>query len=315
MGKKQKQLQTKLFEFQNLVDLCDDIELLSELALSEGDTSLKADLRQNIAKLTEDYEKLKLKTLLNGEHDASGAVLTIHAGSGGRDAMDWAEMLYRLYARWAERNSYKVEVLDDQRDVACGIKMVSLRISGDYAYGYLKSEHGVHRLIRISPFDSTGRRHTSFAAVDVIPDLDDDITVEIDPNDLEIDRYRASGAGGQHVNTTDSAVRITHIPTKIVVSCQNERSQLMNRETAMKMLKARLILLKEQEHRETIEELHGDYSEISWGSQIRSYVFQPYKMVKDHRTNVEVGKLDEVMDGGIDVFIQAYLAMESGDKN
>lgn len=315
MGKKQKQLQTKLFEFQNLVDLCDDIELLSELALSEGDTSLKADLRQNIAKLTEDYEKLKLKTLLNGEHDASGAVLTIHAGSGGRDAMDWAEMLYRLYARWAERNSYKVEVLDDQRDVACGIKMVSLRISGDYAYGYLKSEHGVHRLIRISPFDSTGRRHTSFAAVDVIPDLDDDITVEIDPHDLEIDRYRASGAGGQHVNTTDSAVRITHIPTKIVVSCQNERSQLMNRETAMKMLKARLILLKEQEHRETIEELHGDYSEISWGSQIRSYVFQPYKMVKDHRTNVEVGKLDEVMDGGIDVFIQAYLAMESGDKN
>lgn len=298
-----------------MVDLCDDIELLSELALSEGDTSLKADLRQNIAKLTEDYEKLKLKTLLNGEHDASGAVLTIHAGSGGRDAMDWAEMLYRLYARWAERNSYKVEVLDDQRDVACGIKMVSLRISGDYAYGYLKSEHGVHRLIRISPFDSTGRRHTSFAAVDVIPDLDDDITVEIDPNDLEIDRYRASGAGGQHVNTTDSAVRITHIPTKIVVSCQNERSQLMNRETAMKMLKARLILLKEQEHRETIEELHGDYSEISWGSQIRSYVFQPYKMVKDHRTNVEVGKLDEVMDGGIDVFIQAYLAMESGDKN
>lgn len=229
--------------------------------------------------------------------------------------MDWAEMLYRLYARWAERNSYKVEVLDDQRDVACGIKMVSLRINGDYAYGYLKSEHGVHRLIRISPFDSTGRRHTSFAAVDVIPDLDDDITVEIDPNDLEIDRYRASGAGGQHVNTTDSAVRITHLPTKIVVSCQNERSQLMNREMAMKMLKAKLLMLKEQEHRETIEELHGDYSEISWGSQIRSYVFQPYKMVKDHRTGVEVGKLDEVMDGGIDVFIQAYLAMQSGDKN
>lgn len=302
-------------EFQNLLDLCDDIELLSELALSEGDTTLKADLRRAMPNLVEGYEKLKLKTLLDGEHDASSAILTIHAGSGGRDAMDWAEMLYRLYVRWAERNSYRVEVLDDQRDVACGIKMVSLRINGDYAYGYLKSEHGVHRLIRISPFDSTGRRHTSFAAVDVIPDLDDDISVEIDPNDLVIDRYRASGAGGQHVNTTDSAVRITHIPTKIVVSCQNERSQLMNREMAMKMLKAKLLILKEQEHRDTIEELHGDYSEISWGSQIRSYVFQPYKMVKDHRTNVEVGKLDEVMDGGIDVFIQAYLAMESGERN
>lgn len=302
-------------EFQNLLDLCDDIELLSELALSEGDTTLKADLRGAMPNLVEGYEKLKLKTLLDGKHDASSAILTIHAGSGGRDAMDWAEMLYRLYVRWAERNSYRVEVLDDQRDVACGIKMVSLRINGDYAYGYLKSEHGVHRLIRISPFDSTGRRHTSFAAVDVIPDLDEDISVEIDPNDLVIDRYRASGAGGQHVNTTDSAVRITHIPTKIVVSCQNERSQLMNREMAMKMLKAKLLILKEQEHRDTIEELHGDYSEISWGSQIRSYVFQPYKMVKDHRTNVEVGKLDEVMDGGIDVFIQAYLAMESGERN
>lgn len=311
MGRRQKYLQNKINAYEDLVSKRDDLELICDLALGEKDESFKTELRSGMSDLKKNYERLRLETLLSGKYDSNGAILSVHAGSGGRDAMDWNEMLYRMYLRWAERMGYSVEVLDEQRDVAAGMKSASIRISGDNAYGFLRSEHGVHRVVRISPFDSTGRRHTSFAAVDLIPDLDDEVEINIDPSDLKIDTYRASGAGGQHVNTTDSAVRISHLPTGVVVQCQNERSQISNRETAMKMLVSKLLLLKEQEHRETIEELHGDYSEISWGSQIRSYVFHPYQMVKDHRTGTETSKIDDVLDGDLEQFILAYLSGNS----
>lgn len=311
MGRRQKYLQNKINAYEDLVSERDDLELICDLALGEKDESFKTELRSGMSDLKKNYERLRLETLLSGKYDSNGAILSVHAGSGGRDAMDWNEMLYRMYLRWAERMGYSVEVLDEQRDVAAGMKSASIRISGDNAYGFLRSEHGVHRVVRISPFDSTGRRHTSFAAVDLIPDLDDEVEINIDPSDLKIDTYRASGAGGQHVNTTDSAVRISHLPTGVVVQCQNERSQISNRETAMKMLVSKLLLLKEQEHRETIEELHGDYSEISWGSQIRSYVFHPYQMVKDHRTGTETSKIDDVLDGDLEQFILAYLSGNS----
>lgn len=235
------------------------------------------------------------------------AILTIHAGSGGLDAQDWAEMLFRMYCKWCDKAEYGYKILDLIRDTEAGVKTVSLSITGENAYGFLKSEKGVHRLVRLSPFDSSGKRHTSFASVDIMPELDDSIEIDINPVDLRLDTFRASGAGGQHVNTTDSAVRITHIPTGVVVSCQGERSQLNNKSTAMKMLMAKLIELKEQEQKDKIEDLSGDYSQISWGSQIRSYVFHPYNMVKDHRTGEEVGNIGSVMDGHIDGFINAYL--------
>ncbi len=310
LSKKQKQITATLQGFDDLVNNKEDLELICEIAFSEQDLSMRHDLRNGLKELKDLVERMKLKTLLDGEHDSSSAIISVHAGSGGRDAQDWNEMLYRMYLRWAERMSYKVEILDEQYDTAAGLKSASFKIIGENAYGFLRSEHGVHRIVRISPYDSTGRRHTSFAAVDIIPELAEESTgVEISPNDLKIDTYRASGAGGQHVNTTDSAVRITHLPTGIVVQCQNERSQIKNRQTAMKMLIAKLIVLREAEHKETIEELHGDYSENSWGSQIRSYVFHPYQMVKDHRTNFESSRLDDVMDGKIDEFIHAYLTM------
>ena len=251
--------------------------------------------------------KLRLDTLLNGEYDKNDAILSIHAGAGGTEAMDWAGMLYRMYERWAGQKGYKLEVLDLNKETEAGIKSVSFIVKGRNAYGYLKSEKGIHRLVRISPFDSSKRRHTSFTSVDVIPVLDDDIKVDIDEKDIRIDTYRSSGAGGQHVNTTDSAVRITHLPTGVTVSCQNERSQIKNRETAMKMLIAKLIQIKEEEHKEKIEDISGTYSQIAWGSQIRSYVFHPYSMVKDHRTEEETGNVNAVMDGEIDNFIDAYL--------
>jgi peptide chain release factor 2 len=256
-------------------------------------------------------EKVKLETLLSGDYDHLPGILSIHAGSGGLDAQDWAEMLFRMYTKWCDGSGYSFKIMDLIRDTEAGIKTVTMLIEGPYAYGYLKSEKGVHRLVRISPFDSSGKRHTSFASVDVMPALDDSIEVEINPVDLKIDTFRASGAGGQHVNTTDSAVRITHLPTGVVVSCQSERSQLNNKATAMKMLMAKLIELKEQEQKEKIEDLSGDYSQISWGSQIRSYVFHPYNMVKDHRTQAEVGNVSSVMDGKIEVFMYAYLKQKA----
>ena len=257
--------------------------------------------------LAQDLETLKLQTLLDGKYDKNNAIISVHAGSGGTEAMDWAAMLFRMYTRWCEKRGYKYKLMDMNDDTEAGIKSATLLVEGDYAYGYLKNEKGVHRLVRISPFDASGRRHTSFASLDVTPEIEFDNTIEISPDDLRIDTYRSSGAGGQHVNMTDSAVRITHLPTNIVVTCQNERSQIQNREYAMKMLMSKLIELKEREEKESLNELKGDYNQITWGSQIRSYVFQPYTMVKDHRTGAEVGNVQAVMDGDIDLFINEKL--------
>lgn len=287
----------------NLDNLTDLLELLK----IEEDEQLEADLEKNILDLKNNIDKLEISTLLSGKYDINNAIITLHPGAGGTEAQDWVEMLYRMYTRWANANGYKVEELDYLPGDEAGIKSVTFLVSGDYAYGYLKGEQGVHRLVRISPFDAGGRRHTSFASVEVLPEISEDIEVEINPDDLKVDTYRASGAGGQHINKTSSAVRITHIPTNIVVACQTERSQIQNRETAMKMLKSKLLHLKEQEHKETIDELKGIQMDIAWGSQIRSYVFCPYTMVKDHRTNYEVGNVDSVMNGDLDGFIDSYL--------
>lgn len=309
--REQKSIKRVVDMFSQLTADHEELETICVLALEENDNSMQRELERGLAKLQKAVEKASLQALFGEEYDANNAILSIHAGSGGLDAMDWAEMLYRMYLRWGERAGYKMEVLDLQRDDMAGVKGVTVCFEGDNAYGYLKSEKGVHRIVRISPFDSSGKRHTSFAAVDVIPELDDDETVEINPVDLKIDTYRSSGAGGQHVNTTDSAVRISHLPTGIVVQCQNERSQIKNRATAMKMLMAKLNELKIAEQREKIEDIQGNYSQISWGSQIRSYVFQPYQMVKDHRTGAENGNVQQVMDGDLELFMTAYLRGDS----
>lgn len=287
----------------------DDIEILIDLAVEENDDLVYEEVKDSINTLEKELDDFKIKTLLDGEYDGGNAILSLNAGTGGLDAQDWAQMLLRMYIRWAEDRAFKVKLLDIISDPEAGIKTATISVEGSNAYGYLKGEKGVHRLVRISPYNSSGKRQTSFASVDVVPELDDSIEVDINPSDLKIDTYRASGAGGQHVNTTDSAVRITHIPTGIVVQCQNERSQHLNRERAMRMLMAKLIELKESEHKEKIEDLQGKYSQITWGSQIRSYVFQPYKLVKDSRTNAESGNVDAVMDGEIDLFINEYLKM------
>ncbi len=305
--KQQKSLTDKIAIYTAMVNRVEDLEGLIEMAMEEADDSMESEVEQMFETLEADYEQLNLETLLTGDYDSNNAILSIHAGSGGTDAQDWAEMLLRMYRRWADRKNYNVKLLDLQDDTTAGIKSATLLIEGENAYGFLKSEKGVHRIVRISPFDSAGKRHTSFTSVDVMPELDDDVTVEINQEDLKIDTYRATGAGGQHVNTTDSAVRITHIPTGVVVQCQNERSQISNRATAMKMLTAKLIELKEREQKDKIEDLAGDYSQITWGSQIRSYVFHPYSMVKDHRTGEETGNVSAVMDGDLDEFINAYL--------
>lgn len=311
---KSKALKDKIEEYNNITNKIEETEILLELAKDEGDSTLKSEIDENIDDIKENIKELQIKTLLNGEYDSNNSIVSIHSGAGGLEAQDWAEMLLRMYKRWSERKSYGIETLDLIPDTEGGIKSATLLIKGTNAYGYLKAERGVHRLVRISPFDSSGRRHTSFASVDVFPELDDDIEIEIDQNNLRIDTYRAGGAGGQHVNTTDSAVRITHIPTGIVVQCQNERSQHSNRATAMKMLKAKLVELKEREQKEKIEDLQGQYNQIAWGSQIRSYVFHPYSMVKDHRTNAETGNTTSVMDGYIDIFIKEYLKMKVIEK-
>ena len=276
--------------------------------MEEEDASVIPEIEKGIEKQKSEIETLRLETFLSEPYDKNNAILTFHAGAGGTEAQDWVEMLLRMYTRWAEAKGYSVKTVDFLAGDEAGIKSVTVFISGINAYGYLKAEKGVHRLVRISPFDSSGRRHTSFASLDVMPELDDDIKIDINPDDLRVDTYRASGAGGQHVNKTDSAIRITHIPTGIVVSCQSERSQFQNKDTAMKMLKSKLIELKEREQKEKIEDLKGVQMEIAWGSQIRSYVFCPYTLVKDHRTNHEEGNLNKVMDGYIDGFINAYLA-------
>ena len=280
---------------------------LIELMKLENDDEIAREIEKSIPKLEKEIENIELQTLLSGKYDKSNAILTLHPGAGGTESQDWAEMLYRMYTRWAAKNGYEVKELDYLEGEEAGIKSVTFEVIGENAYGYLKGEMGVHRLVRISPFDAGGRRHTSFASLEVLPEITDDIQIEINPDDLRVDTYRASGAGGQHINKTSSAVRITHIPTNIVVACQSERSQIQNIETAMKMLKSKLLDLKEKEQKEKIEDLKGEQKDIAWGNQIRSYVFCPYTLVKDHRTNYEVGNVESVMDGNIDGFIEAYL--------
>lgn len=302
-----KVLKNKVNSFKSLDTLIQDTKALIELGIEEKEESIIQEVKPSIKQITKSLEKLEISNLLSGKHDASNAIITIHPGAGGTESQDWAEMLYRMYSMWADKNGYKLEELDYLEGDVAGIKSVTFSISGDNAYGYLKSESGVHRLVRISPFDSAGRRHTSFASVEVIPEVSDDLDVQIDPNDLKVDTYRSSGAGGQHVNKTESAIRITHIPTNIIVSCQTQRSQIQNRDKAMKMLISKLMELKERENKEKIEDLKGIQREIAWGSQIRSYVFCPYTMVKDHRTNYETGNVEAVMNGELNDFMDAYL--------
>ena len=300
-------IKSKTEEYKRIHNnLADAIEL-NEILSIETDESLERELNISIKELEKSIEKLEINTLLSGKYDANNAIITLHPGAGGTESCDWVQMLYRMYTRWALDNGYEVKELDYLEGDEAGIKSVTALISGPYAYGYLKGEMGVHRLVRISPFDSGGRRHTSFASLEVLPEITEDIEIDINPDDLRIDTYRASGAGGQHINKTSSAVRITHIPTNTVVSCQSERSQIQNRETAMKMLKSKLLDRKEKEHKDKIEDLKGNQMDIAWGSQIRSYVFCPYTMVKDHRTNYEVGNVQAVMDGDLNGFIDSYL--------
>lgn len=299
-----KEKRKKYFDLQSKMIA---LREMNELAILEREESLIADILKDTKTLEGNIEKLEVEVLLSGKYDSNNAIVTLHPGAGGTESQDWVEMLYRMYTRWAMQNGYHVRELDYLEGEEAGIKSVTFLVEGSYAYGYLKSELGVHRLVRISPFDSGGRRHTSFASVEVLPEITEDTEIEINPDDLRIDTYRASGAGGQHINKTDSAVRITHIPTGIVVSCQSERSQTMNKETAMKMLKSKLLTLKEQKQKEKIEDLKGEQREIAWGSQIRSYVFCPYTLVKDHRTNYETGNVQAVMDGNLTPFMEAYL--------
>ncbi len=305
--KQKKFLEDKVAEYRKLEESLDEIIISIELLEEVEDEALLDELEGSVSLFEENLENMKLDTLLNGDYDSNNAILSIQAGSGGTDAQDWAQMLLRMYQRYSEKKGYKTKLLSLNDDTEAGIKSATIYVEGINAYGYLKNEKGVHRVVRISPFDSSGRRHTSFSSVDVMPEIELDTEVEIDQEDLRIDTFRSSGAGGQHVNTTDSAVRITHMPTNIVVSCQNERSQHQNREMAMKMLVSKLVELKEQEHKDNIKNLQGDYSQITWGSQIRSYVFHPYTMVKDHRTGGEVGNVEKVLDGDIEFFINEKL--------
>ncbi len=285
----------------------EDIETLLEMGYEENDASLIPEIEEALAEFERTFESIRIKTLLSGEYDKDDAIVSLHAGAGGTESCDWNGMLFRMYKRWAEDKGFAVEVLDYLDGDEAGIKSVTFEVRGENAYGYLKSEKGVHRLVRISPFNAAGKRQTSFASCDVMPDIDKDIDIEINDDDLRIDTYRSSGAGGQHINKTSSAIRITHLPTGIVVTCQNERSQHMNKDKAMQMLKARLYLLKEEENAKKAADIRGEVTEIGWGNQIRSYVMQPYTMVKDHRTGEETGNVDSVMDGKLDPFINAYL--------
>ncbi len=302
-----KDIKNKMKHYKDISVQISDLIDLNELLNIEQDEDLEKQLIYLTKTIENNINKFEIQTLLSGKYDKNNAIITFHPGAGGTESQDWAEMLYRMYARWANKNGYNVKELEYLEGDEAGIKSVTLLIEGENAYGYLKCEHGVHRLVRISPFDAGGRRHTSFASVEVLPEITDDVEIDINPADLRVDTYRASGAGGQHVNKTESAVRITHIPTGVVTSCQTERSQIQNRETAMRMLKSKLLDLKDRENKEKIEDLKGVQREIAWGNQIRSYVFCPYTLVKDHRTNHEIGNVEAVMNGEIDEFINEYL--------
>lgn len=302
-----KALENKIERFDKLNESLEDIIMLIDLSLEEGDESVVDEIFSSSNEFKKSIDSEKLSTLLTGEYDSHNAIISFHSGAGGTEAQDWAEMLYRMYNRWAERRNFKVKILDYLDGDEAGLKSASILVEGLNAYGFLKSEAGVHRLVRISPFDSSGRRHTSFAALEVMPEIDDNIVIDIKPDDLKVDTYRSSGAGGQHVNKTESAIRITHIPTGVVVSCQTQRSQHQNRDFAMKMLRSKLIEIKEREHLDKISDIKGVQREIGWGAQIRSYVFMPYTLAKDHRTGFENGNINAVMDGDLDGFITAYL--------
>ena len=293
--------------YHKLQNQKEEIELMIEMGYEENDASVIPDIQEMLDEFQRDFDHIRIKTLLSGEYDKDNAIVTLHAGAGGTESCDWAGMLYRMYLRWADRQGFSTEVLDYLDGEEAGIKSVTFQVNGENAYGYLKSEKGVHRLVRISPFNAAGKRQTSFVSCDVMPDIEEDVDVEINPDDLRIDTYRSSGAGGQHINKTSSAIRITHLPTGIVVQCQNERAQFQNKDKAMQMLKAKLYLLKQQENEKKLSGIQGELTEIGWGNQIRSYVMQPYTMVKDHRTNEESGNVDAVMNGNIDNFINAYL--------
>lgn len=293
--------------YHKLVLAREDMETLIEMGYEENDASVIPDIREMLLAFKKDFENIRIKTLLSGKYDETNAILKLNAGAGGTEAMDWCSMLYRMYTRWAEKKGFSLEELDFLEGEEAGIKSVTFQVNGENAYGLLKSEKGVHRLVRISPFNANGKRQTSFVSCDVMPDIKGDINVEVKDEDIRVDTYRSSGAGGQHINKTSSAIRITHFPTGIVVTCQNERSQHMNKDKAMQMLKAKLYLLKEQEQEEQLSGIRGEVTDIAWGNQIRSYVMQPYTMVKDHRTNEEVGQVNAVLDGDIDPFINAYL--------
>nr|WP_207720628.1 peptide chain release factor 2 [Catenibacillus scindens] len=305
--KELKNLKDTVEQYQKLSQAYEDVETMIEMGYEENDDSLIPEIQEMLDSFVNDFETLKISTLLSGEYDHNNAILTLHAGAGGTEACDWTSMLFRMYSRWAEKHGYSTEVLDYLDGEEAGIKTVTIQINGENAYGYLKSEKGVHRLVRISPFNANGKRQTSFSSCEVMPEIEEDLDVEINDDDLRIDTYRSSGAGGQHVNKTSSAIRITHLPTGIVVQCQNERSQFQNKDKAMQMLKAKLYMLKQQENMEKMSGIRGEISENGFGSQIRSYVMQPYKLVKDHRTNMEIANVDSVMDGNIDPFINAYL--------
>ena len=305
--KEMKALKEELGSFDKLKTQYEDLQTLIEMAIEENDTDLESEIESEFASFSKNINAYKISTLLSGEFDHMDAILRLNAGAGGTESCDWAGMLYRMYTRWAERHKYSVEVLDYLDGDEAGIKSVTIQISGLNAYGYLKSEKGVHRLVRISPFNAAGKRQTSFVSCDVMPDIEEDLDVEVADEDIRIDTYRSSGAGGQHINKTSSAIRITHIPTGIVVQCQNERSQFQNKDKAMQMLKSKLYLLKKEEQAKNLADIRGDVTEIGWGNQIRSYVMQPYTMVKDHRTNCEVGNVNAVLDGDIDVFMNEYL--------
>ena len=304
-------LKSDVASYAHLISQKEDMETLIEMGYEEEDPDLVPEIQQMLDEFTAEFDGIRIKTLLSGEYDGENAILSLHAGAGGTESCDWNSMLYRMYKRWAEDKGFTVEVLDSLDGDEAGIKSITFEVQGENAYGYLKSEKGVHRLVRISPFNAAGKRQTSFASCDVMPDIEKDLDIEIKDDELRIDTYRSSGAGGQHINKTSSAIRITHIPTGIVVQCQNERSQHMNKDKAMQMLKAKLYLLKQEENEKKAADIRGEVTEIGWGNQIRSYVMQPYTMVKDHRTNAETGNVDSVMDGKLDLFINAYLKWKS----
>ena len=311
MMKELKGLQDAVEHIEKLYSDYEDLGLLIEMSEGEADEETTKEIEEELSQFEQTFEELRISTLLTGDYDRDNAIVTLHAGAGGTESCDWANMLYRMYSRWAEKKGFDVEVLDYLEGDVAGIKGVTFEVKGENAYGYLRSEKGVHRLVRISPFNAAGKRQTSFASCDVIPDIEENIDIEINDDDLKIDTYRSSGAGGQHINKTSSAVRITHLPTGIVVQCQNERSQHMNKDKAMQMLKSKLYLLKQQEQAEKMSDIRGEVRDINFGSQIRSYVMQPYTLVKDHRTNAEISNVGSVMDGNIDPFINAYLSMDA----